>query len=121
MRSKQVAIDVDTAVHIDAVEIDEDFPAADIWQRKGLAIPADTAIQKTATAPCGRLPIEWKLDAPIMRNIQRTPSSIIKNIPFGMICIPEKELPVPVKRNATSSCLPCCFRIANGKDSCRLW
>src|SRR5436305_12718496 len=68
--SKIVSVDPDFAVAVDAIEFNEgQLPFRSCGNRKRLAIPTDTARQRSTPRTCRILLIEFAFDTPVVRQI----------------------------------------------------
>jgi hypothetical protein len=83
------------------------------WQRKALAVPAGAAARKTTIyladgrGLVGRRRARHILDAPVMGQVQRPPTRIVKLRLFGPLRLAGIKAPVriPVYRFARSCCI----------------
>ena len=71
-------------VAINSVELDADAAAEiGLGNREGLAIPPDAVLRKVAADGLGAVitvpsPIEWQLDSPVMRQVDRAPRPVVE-------------------------------------------
>ena len=76
--SHLLAIDIDGGVHIDPVELDE--IKTGVRDTEVLAIPADTARERSPTRPRRIGSQEVALDGPVMGQVQATPVGVVVSI-----------------------------------------
>src|SRR2546430_1922950 len=74
-----MAVDPDLTVSIYPVEFDENEPVAvALRDSKGLAVPAQAAGERAAARSGGIPRAELALDAPVVRQVQRSPARIVQ-------------------------------------------
>ncbi len=95
------AVDPDIAVHVDAVELEPRFPLACAGREpEDPAVPADSR-REVATAPAGRGVLPRRpLDAPIVRQVQRTPLPVVEAGLVSTGWIARGEAPAWIHRQA---------------------
>ena len=102
------AVNVDGAVPHDAVEFNVDLLARrhGCGKREMVSVPADPRRYIGASAGgCGTR-IEWPLDRPVVREVNRTPSGISKGCSFRPACVTLVEQPAPVEGHDDSDPIP---------------
>ncbi len=78
-RAEQNPIDPHPAVHVRAVELEEDPPAPPGRRGgEGFPVPAGAAVEESAAGAGGRVFAERERDAPIVRQVQAAPRRIIQ-------------------------------------------
>ena len=96
--TEPVAIDPDLAVHVDAVELDEDFFPADACGRfEDFPIPADAAWQITTLCFADVICIKRPLDTPVVRQVEFSPCRVIVVHCLSAFCVVFKKQPISIE------------------------
>jgi hypothetical protein len=100
--SEELAVDPHLAVHVHAIELDDDLPAGDRRKREAFPIPADAMGEEAAVVLARRRLVNGHFNAPVVRHVERAPAGVIKaRLPGGRV-IPEPEAPTGVERDDLS-------------------
>ena len=93
-----MAVDPDLTVSVHRVEFDENEPVAvALCDSKGLAVPAHAAGER-APARSGGIPrAELALDAPVVRQVERSPTRIVQGHVLSACYVAEMEFPVRIE------------------------
>src|SRR5262249_40732614 len=97
-RAERGAVDPHLAVHVHAVEIDENLLGRrSLIERERLAIPTDAAVEIPAARARRRARIERQLDAPVVRQIEAAPRRIVEGGALRTGNVAAIELPAGVE------------------------
>ena len=93
-----MAVDPDLTVSIHAVEFDEnELVAVALCDSEGLTVPAHAAGERATARPGGIPRAELALDAPVVRQVERSPTRIVQGHVLPACYIAEMEFPVRIE------------------------